>query len=441
MAAGIGASFIFPPAPLPADRNRPVAASGAGFEGRIKEREEDFLVEELPGVEPCGGGEHLYLFVEKRGVTTPDMAGAIARHFGVRRSAVGFAGLKDRVAVARQLVSVHLPGVEARAPESLMGGRVRPLWAARHTSKLRRGQCEGNRFVIRVRGAEPTAAVTAYRVLRELERHGVPNAFGAQRFGARMNNHLVGAAILRGDWRGAVEAMMSAGGAAGDDPIRTAIVKYEAGDLGGAIAELPTGASVERLALRTLEKGDSHERAIRSINERDIAFFISAVQSAAFNAYLMWRWREGLIDGAVEGDLLWSASERDARGVWSHVSADGGDVDSFRLTGPMWGPNMPRAAGRVDEAELDALGSVGLCLDDMAQMREVAGGALRGTRRPLKVRVTNTDAEGGVDEHGAYVRVAFDLPAGAYATTVLSMMMGESSRARIIEDEEVVEDA
>ena len=101
---------------------------------------------------------------------------------------------------------------------------------------------------------------------------------------------------------------------------------------------------------------------------------------------------------------------------------------------------MPRAEGRVDEAELDALRAAGLGVDDLDRMRGIAGGALRGARRPLKVRVSNTDAEGGVDEHGAYVRVAFDLPAGAYATTVLSMMMGEGSRAKIGEDEGVFED-
>ena len=145
-----------------------------------------------------------------------------------------------------------------------------------------------NRFVIRVRGAEPTAAVTAFRVLRELERHGVPNAFGQQRFGARLNNHVVGAAMLRGDWRGAVDAMMSFG-AGGDDSVRSAASRYEAGDPRGAIAELPSGASIERLVLRSLEKGGSHERAIRSLHERDIAFYISAAQSAAFNAYLYFR--------------------------------------------------------------------------------------------------------------------------------------------------------
>src|SRR5258705_7605481 len=78
--------------------------------GRLKVRPEDFLVEELPLYQPCGQGEHIYLFVEKRGLPTMSVLGAIARHFGVRTRDIGFAGLKDKHAVTRQLVSVHVPG-------------------------------------------------------------------------------------------------------------------------------------------------------------------------------------------------------------------------------------------------------------------------------------------------------------------------------------------
>ncbi|MFO0376071.1 MAG: tRNA pseudouridine(13) synthase TruD, partial [bacterium] len=38
-----------------------VAAVG----GRLKDRPEDFIVEEIPAYEPSGTGEHLYLFIQK----------------------------------------------------------------------------------------------------------------------------------------------------------------------------------------------------------------------------------------------------------------------------------------------------------------------------------------------------------------------------------------
>jgi tRNA pseudouridine13 synthase len=67
-----------------------------------------------------------------------------------------------------------------------------------------------------------------------------------------------------------------------------------------------------------------------------------------------------------------------------------------------------------------------------------AGFDLKGTRRPYRVPITNTDLEAGLDEHGTYVRVAFDLPRGAYATVVLREILGEeavdSARTRPQED-------
>jgi tRNA pseudouridine13 synthase len=47
-----------------------------------------------------------------------------------------------------------------------------------------------------------------------------------------------------------------------------------------------------------------------------------------------------------------------------------------------------------------------------------------GSRRPLRIALAHPQAEAGVDEHGNFVRVAFDLPKGAYATSVLQELFG-----------------
>ncbi len=71
---------------------------------------EDFQVTEQLGFELSGEGEHLCLYVEKRGQNTRWVAGLLAEHFGVDDMAVGHCGMKDRRAVTRQWFSVHLPG-------------------------------------------------------------------------------------------------------------------------------------------------------------------------------------------------------------------------------------------------------------------------------------------------------------------------------------------
>ena len=87
----------------PARRKRTLAG---GQEGVIRARIDDFVVEEIPSYLPCGAGAHTYAFIEKRGLTTRDVVSALAESGVPRGRPVGFAGQKDRHAVARQWISV-----------------------------------------------------------------------------------------------------------------------------------------------------------------------------------------------------------------------------------------------------------------------------------------------------------------------------------------------
>ena len=48
---------------------------------------------------------------------------------------------------------------------------------------------------------------------------------------------------------------------------------------------------------------------------------------------------------------------------------------------------------------------------------------VKGARRPLRVKPVDVQLEGGVDEHGAHITVAFTLPAGSYATVLMGELM------------------
>lgn len=147
---------------------------------RMRAQPDDFRVEEQLGFAPGGEGEHLLLYVRKRGLNTADVGRWLAEALGVRRREVTHAGLKDRHAVTDQWFGIHLPGREVSLPRPPDGIRV--LRAVRHRRKLRTGALQGNRFVIRLReldGARPELA----RRLMQVSRFGVPNWFGEQRFG------------------------------------------------------------------------------------------------------------------------------------------------------------------------------------------------------------------------------------------------------------------
>jgi tRNA pseudouridine13 synthase len=150
-----------------------------GVGGRIRVRDEDFEVEEVPSYEPCGTGDHLYLWIEKRGVAPEFFARRVAQQLGTHPGNVGTAGLKDRHAVTRQWVSVPK---ECEANVAKLGGDgIRVLKTARHTNKLKPGHLRGNRFRILIRDANRDANVDT--VLDRIRANGMPNFYGPQRFG------------------------------------------------------------------------------------------------------------------------------------------------------------------------------------------------------------------------------------------------------------------
>lgn len=150
-----------------------------GVGGKIRVRDEDFDVEEVPSYEPSGSGDHLFLWIEKRGIAPEFFARTIAQKLNVSPGVVGTAGLKDRHAVTRQWVSVPKECAPNAAKLNVDGIRV--LKTSFHANKLKPGHLRGNRFRILIREADRT--VNADAILDRIRTQGMPNFYGPQRFG------------------------------------------------------------------------------------------------------------------------------------------------------------------------------------------------------------------------------------------------------------------
>lgn len=176
---------------LPRAHGAPVLAA------RIRSSAEDFFVEELPGFEASGAGEHLLLNVEKRGMNTAFAAKTIAQWAGVDESAIGYAGLKDRHAVTRQRFSVWIPKKIAPDIAALQSDELRVLEHAWHARKLPRGALAGNWFVLVLREVSGGRDAVEAR-LAAIAGRGVPNYFGEQRFGRGGDNVRKAVAMFAG---------------------------------------------------------------------------------------------------------------------------------------------------------------------------------------------------------------------------------------------------
>ncbi|MFQ5635718.1 MAG: tRNA pseudouridine(13) synthase TruD [Gammaproteobacteria bacterium] len=163
-------------------RSLPRAAGAPDATGIMRRRPEDFIVDETLPFRLSGEGEHLYLRIRKTGQNTRWVARQIAGRLGLPPKTIGFAGLKDRHAVATQWFSVHLPGRPDPDPAMLETHGIRIVEASRHTGKLRTGAVAGNRFRVVIRDLAGNREALSRRLVA-LRSHAVPNYFGAQRFG------------------------------------------------------------------------------------------------------------------------------------------------------------------------------------------------------------------------------------------------------------------
>ncbi len=324
--------------------------------GRIKTRPEDFLVDEIPAYLPSGDGEHLYLHFTKKNLTTDAAVRAIAGALDVQARDCGVAGMKDKVGVTSQWISIpaHDRSLDDRARALSLDG-ITIDDARRHANKLRTGHLAGNRFAIVVRRVPKDRAAEVVQGLERVGREGLPNAFGFQRFGR-------------------------------------------------------DGDNAERARLWLTGK----ERAPRDPRQR--RFLWSALQSAVFNAVLEARVKDDTWATPLEGDILKLSTG--GLFVCTDVQTDReraltGEVSP---TGPIVGVKMRAPSGRPAEIEREISARVLGEGFDLASTRALG----EGTRRVLRLAVSEMRATVELSEQEASVRVYFVLPKGAYATTALA---------------------
>ena len=324
---------------------------GAG--GQVCEVE-DFVVEEIPSYTPCGEGEHCMALVRKRGLTTMEAGRQLCAALGVSPGTLGYAGMKDKQGVTTQWMSF-----QGTSPEDLLQiqrPELQVLEAGRHKNKLRTGHLRGNRFTVVLRDTEEGGFERARAVLDAIERQGLPNFYGVQRFGRRGDNADVGLRILRKEQR-------------------------------------------------------------KPRDRRQARLLLSAAQSLLFNDVVARRLRDGSLGRLLGGEVL-QRTDSGAPFISEDVDADGPRLERGEvvITGPMHGSRMPwplegSPARALEQEELDRRGV-------SADLFASAGRQARGARRPVTVPLQGVVLEPWPEVSG--LRLQFALPAGTYATVLLT---------------------
>ena len=344
---------------------------------------EDFIVEELPLYEPSGAGTHTYFAIRKRNLSTLAVINRIARELQVPTRDFGYAGLKDKNAVTTQILSV-----EGIAPERVLRieqPNIEVLWAERHTHKLRVGHLRGNRFELTLRDVPHDTLPLVKAMMERLVVEGVPNRFGAQRFGNKNNSHLIGKALVKAEWETVLHHIGTADALQMDD--------------------------VAKLARKPVEK------VITAIPYRLRKLYLSAYQAHLFNTVLEKRMPH--LGKILAGDIAVKHSNG-APFLVEDPTSEQPRADALEISssGPIFGYKMRMPTGEVLDLETAALADEGVRLE---KFRKVVGIRLPGTRRPLRMPIQLYEVS-PVDS-GIGIRLRFTLPAGGYATVVVEELL------------------
>ena len=365
----------------------------------MRQKPEDFFVQELPLYEPSGQGGFVYFECQKVGLTTFEAINRIATELDISRSDIGYAGLKDRHAITQQLFSVPL--TEAVTEERVMTMQVEglaPRWADLHDNKLKMGHLAGNRFAIRLREVTATDVVKLRPILDRLEKVGLPNYFGEQRFGrddARPNDQL-GILLLRGDHQAFLDLYL--GGPDGREDVANARKIYETDGPAAALDAWPDNIRSERKVLAKLVNTGDPARAVNAIDKKLRRLYESAAQSLVFNEILADRVRDGLVDQLVDGDVVAIHREALRTGgafIVEDLAKEQPRCDAWEIspTVPMPGKKeRPPAILKAAEREAAAMERLGLSRDDFRSMPGDAGRSASSRWTPSSAAKSPTTA-------------------------------------------------
>lgn len=385
--------------------------------GVIKQRPEDFCVEEVPLYEPCGEGTHVYAFIEKQQLTTHDAVARMAAALGVRRMDIGYAGRKDAQAITRQWISI-----EHIDPDKLMAldcPQIKVLKIGRHGNKLKVGHLSANKFMIRMRNlsiqAKQAEQITQ-AIMEVLIRRGVPNYFGPQRFGGRSDSGRLGETLIKNDTTEFCRLFLGDADNETDKRFIEARRLYEQGNYEQALECWPKAFHDHRRMLKELVRTKGNfKRASRALDDAMKNLLVSAWQSALFNEVLASRMPR--IDTVLMGDM---AMKHD-NGACFHVEQPDTEqprCQSFEIspTGPLLGMRTARLTDAAGEIENPILDRETLTEDDLRRIKNFGA---RGGRRALRFQPRHVHISSGVDNRGDYLELAFELDSGCYATTLL----------------------
>jgi tRNA pseudouridine13 synthase len=398
-------------------------SKGTRATGAIKGTPEEFKVEEIAsngtvmkigqkyapselGFQETAEGQFTVFVMQKTGWNTAQALKSVAQKVNRGIKSVGFAGTKDRMAQSTQLCSIF--GVE---PEQIASVKIKDIainGAWKSDTRVELGMLAGNHFEITLKNASGTDSIA--QNVREL--NGVfPNYFGEQRFGTRKNNVDIGLSILKGDFEGAAMKFLTDTANESNQEATEARKKLaDDHDFTAALDYFPTYLRYERSILDYLSKYERNfSNALKKLPRTIVLMFVHSVEDSIFNSELEKMVKEGHIS-PEDGDLVCAADRLRFYNLSDTWKYEKGGKQGF-MTGNILGYETSDPT----DFEKEEMEKLGITLESfkVKGMKELN---CKGARRVFFAPFSGFALEEGATS----ANLSFSLPAGSYATILLS---------------------
>jgi tRNA pseudouridine13 synthase len=167
---------------------------------KLKQRPEDFIVEEISSFTPDAAGRFFVYELQKESLSTFEALAILARKAGLRPADLSASGLKDKHGSTTQLFSapkaLSADSGDERLSLRFVGKCAQPLTAA---------SIVGNRFKLILRGLREHECAVVASNADEMRRFGLPNYYDNQRFGSNAHGEgFIGKAVVVGNYEEAM---------------------------------------------------------------------------------------------------------------------------------------------------------------------------------------------------------------------------------------------
>ncbi|RLG64287.1 tRNA pseudouridine(13) synthase TruD [archaeon] len=293
-----------------------------GIGGRIKASPKDFVIEEIleDGTILARDGKNLLskfkdengkytlILVEKINIDTLIMIMKIADKLSIPRNMIRYAGLKDKRAIAVQLLCVPVPAHKiSERIDRISKVKIKEIVPSNY--EIKTGKLYGNRFTVTISNVSLEEQLIKDRIksiIEEINVYGCPNFFGHQRFGTvRPITHTIGKYLIKGDLERAIKTYLAKYFPCEQERVIFARKLAAEGKFKDASKAFPRKLVYERFICKILDRhpGD-YRRAFKVFPKSLQKLFVHAYQAYVFNRTLSEMMKKGMHPREIEGITL-----------------------------------------------------------------------------------------------------------------------------------------